>query len=91
MLATPYIHFSFVHVVNEAPVIVKDLPSVGSELGFPLRLQEDFDLGSFIPDSLCRKAFLSQNWNTLPWGSHQMISGKVHNSEGISLLKPLVT
>lgn len=89
MLATPYIHDSFVPVVSEVPVREKDLLTARSELGFRLRLQADFDLGSFIPDFLCRKAFLSQNGNTPPWGSHQMISGKVHNSEGNSLLKPL--
>lgn len=88
MLATPYIHVSFVHVVSEVPVRAKDLPTAGSELGFPLRLQAHFDLGSFIPDSLCRRALLSQNGNAPPRGSHQMTSGKVRNSEGISLLKP---
>lgn len=81
-------HLTFVSVLYIWSVRVKDLLIAGSELGFPLRLQADFDLGFFIPDSSCRKAFLSQNGNTPPWGSHQMISGKVHNSEGISLLKP---
>lgn len=87
MLATPYIHVSFVHVVSEVPVMVKG-PAHSWIRAFPSGCRQTL---IWVPSFLipcAGKHFFSQNGNTPPWGSHQMISGKVHNSKGISLLKP---
>lgn len=45
-------------MVTEVPVKAKNLPTTRSELGSPLRLQEDFDPGPFIPDACAGKHFL---------------------------------